>query len=182
MSLYNYEFWLSLCKIVRSSVILLLPLLWSVNYHCQDLYWTWLYIWIIRGCLLRNCFPLTNPWMPPPPSHPPVFSFCFVFCFPIIYLPFLVSGYDVRYDFCIKTMFDSSLPIVVCWIVHSLFTLFVFVCVWWCVFVCVFILCTQCCQLLWIVHSLIAPLVFSNVYLSIPLCGMFRLCSFVYLT
>jgi hypothetical protein len=26
MSLYNYEFWLSLCKIVRSSVILLLPL------------------------------------------------------------------------------------------------------------------------------------------------------------
>ena len=25
--LYNYEFWLSLCKIVRSSVILLLPLL-----------------------------------------------------------------------------------------------------------------------------------------------------------
>jgi hypothetical protein len=24
--LYNYEFWLSLCKIVRSSVILLLPL------------------------------------------------------------------------------------------------------------------------------------------------------------
>jgi hypothetical protein len=24
--LYNYEFWLSLCKIVRSSVVLLLPL------------------------------------------------------------------------------------------------------------------------------------------------------------
>jgi hypothetical protein len=32
--LYNYEFWLSLCKIVRSSVILLLPLLnrlWSME-------------------------------------------------------------------------------------------------------------------------------------------------------
>ena len=28
--LYNYEFWLSLCKIVRSSVILLLPLLSTV--------------------------------------------------------------------------------------------------------------------------------------------------------
>ena len=29
--LYNYEFWLSLCKIVRSSVILLLPLFVSVQ-------------------------------------------------------------------------------------------------------------------------------------------------------
>jgi hypothetical protein len=28
--LYNYEFWLSLCKIVRSSVILLLPLFRTV--------------------------------------------------------------------------------------------------------------------------------------------------------
>ena len=45
--LYNYEFWLSLCKIVRSSVILLLPLfvlfllaivlsvlLWNTNSNC----------------------------------------------------------------------------------------------------------------------------------------------------
>jgi hypothetical protein len=30
--LYNYEFWLSLCKIVRSSVILLLPLFIIVKY------------------------------------------------------------------------------------------------------------------------------------------------------
>jgi hypothetical protein len=30
LCLYNYEFWLSLCKIVRSSVILLLPLLNAV--------------------------------------------------------------------------------------------------------------------------------------------------------
>ena len=29
--LYNYEFWLSLCKIVRSSVILLLPLLENIS-------------------------------------------------------------------------------------------------------------------------------------------------------
>ena len=29
--LYNYEFWLSLCKIVRSSVILLLPLFTYIN-------------------------------------------------------------------------------------------------------------------------------------------------------
>jgi hypothetical protein len=31
--LYNYEFGLSLCKIVRSSVILLLPLLSKVAVH-----------------------------------------------------------------------------------------------------------------------------------------------------
>jgi len=31
--LYNYEFWLSLCKIVRSSVILLLPFLTTINHY-----------------------------------------------------------------------------------------------------------------------------------------------------
>ena len=38
--LYNYEFWLSLCKIVRSSVILLLPLYYlafqSFNYWTDE--------------------------------------------------------------------------------------------------------------------------------------------------
>ena len=35
LSLYNYEFWLSLCKIVRSSVILLLPLFagYNMSFH-----------------------------------------------------------------------------------------------------------------------------------------------------
>jgi hypothetical protein len=33
--LYNYEFWLSLCKIVRSSVILLLPLFKVVGSWCS---------------------------------------------------------------------------------------------------------------------------------------------------
>ena len=41
----------------------------------------------------------------------------------------LVPCCDVRYDFRIKTMFGSSLPLVVCKRVHVLFTLFVFVCV-----------------------------------------------------
>ena len=36
--LYNYEFWLSLCKIVRSSVILLLPLLLSKKLYI-DTHW-----------------------------------------------------------------------------------------------------------------------------------------------
>jgi hypothetical protein len=36
--LYNYEFWLSLCKIVRSSVILLLPLLNNLTLTCIQLH------------------------------------------------------------------------------------------------------------------------------------------------
>ena len=35
----------------------------------------------------------------------------------------------IIYDFCIKTMFCSSLPPVVCMRSHILFTLFVFVCI-----------------------------------------------------
>jgi hypothetical protein len=35
--LYNYEFWLSLCKIVRSSVILLLPL-FLMNYYSHKIW------------------------------------------------------------------------------------------------------------------------------------------------
>ena len=40
---------------------------------------------------------------------------------------FLFPCCDVRYNFCIKTMFGSSLPSVVCRRDHVLFTLFVFV-------------------------------------------------------
>jgi hypothetical protein len=35
---------------------------------------------------------------------------------------------EVRYDFNIKTVFGSSLPLVVCRGVHVLFALFVFAC------------------------------------------------------
>jgi hypothetical protein len=45
---------------------------------------------------------------------------------------FWVSCRDVRYDFCITTMFGSSLLPVVCRRAHVLFTLFVFVCVLLC--------------------------------------------------
>jgi hypothetical protein len=34
--LYTYEFWLSLCKIARSSVISLLPLFTENNQHIQN--------------------------------------------------------------------------------------------------------------------------------------------------
>jgi len=42
-------------------------------------------------------------------------------------LTFSVPCCSVRYDFRIKTMFDSSLPPVVCRMAHVLFTFFVFV-------------------------------------------------------
>jgi hypothetical protein len=37
--LYTYEFWLSLCKIVRSSVILLLPLFTNIKAISKRYYW-----------------------------------------------------------------------------------------------------------------------------------------------
>ena len=39
--LYTYEFWLSLCKIVRSSVIVLLPLLSSKSLLIISINWRW---------------------------------------------------------------------------------------------------------------------------------------------
>ena len=59
--LYNYEFWLSLCKIVRSSVILLLPLL-IIDYDvhvskCKGFHWNrnlWLLELFSRFCCF--CF------------------------------------------------------------------------------------------------------------------------------
>ena len=77
---------------------------------------------------------------------------------------------DVYCDFCIKTMFGSSLSPVVCRRTRILFTLFVFVCVlsgvqhilcFVFLFFFVFILCTLCCQFLWNVHVLLT-LMFTN--------------------
>ena len=86
-----------------------------------------------------------------------LFSF---YCGVLLYVfTFWVPSCDVRYDFCIKTMFSVSLPSVVCRSAHIFFTLFVFVAhsgvqhIFCCVFVSfVFVLCTPCCHFLWIVH------------------------------
>ena len=51
------------------------------------------------------------------------FQFCVLYIF-TLWIPCC----DVRYDFHIKTMFGSSLPLVVCRRSHILFTLFVFAC------------------------------------------------------
>jgi hypothetical protein len=46
--LYNYEFWLSLCKIVRSSVILLLPLFTYSLYICTKMLYVHLVLLIYK--------------------------------------------------------------------------------------------------------------------------------------
>jgi hypothetical protein len=66
---------------------------------------------------------------------------------------FWVPCYGVRYYFCIKTMFSSSLSLVVGRMIHVLFMLFVFVCVYLVAFF--FVLCTLCCQFLLIVTSVL---------------------------
>jgi hypothetical protein len=48
--LYNYEFWLSLCKIVRSSVVLLLPLFCVVC--SSSIYGFWLPLWYLQTLLI----------------------------------------------------------------------------------------------------------------------------------
>jgi hypothetical protein len=48
-------------------------------------------------------------------------------CFQLVCPTFWISCCGVRNDFCIKTMFGSSLPPFVCRRAHVLFTLFVFV-------------------------------------------------------
>ena len=58
-----------------------------------------------------------------------LFSFL---CCPIMCLYVLSFVLWYSYIFCIKTMFGSSLPPVVCRRAHVLFTLFVFICVYWC--------------------------------------------------
>jgi hypothetical protein len=92
---------------------------------------------------------------------------------------FLVPCCDVGCDFQIQTMFGSSLPPFVCRRTHVLFTLFVFVCVWWCPahivlvggVVCLGLVCPMLSVSLDCLF-LIAPSVLSNVYIyiySIPI-------------
>ena len=79
----------------------------------------------------RNCLQFVNTRFQPRffgrvrVAH--LFSFlcCHKMCFYV-----LRSCCNVRYDFCIQTMFGLSLPPVVCRRVHVLFTLFVFVCIY----------------------------------------------------
>ena len=92
-----------------------------------------------------------------------------VFCVVLLYVfTFWVPCYDDRYEFCIKTMFGSSLPPVVCRKDHVLFTLFVFVL---CVVVSstVFCFCCVFLRLLWTVLTVSLDFPSANVYLIVRL-------------
>ena len=130
--------------------------MFSLLYHCQDFCQSCLFIWITRGCFItsRNWLPFASTWV----RHRFLGRvFLLSLCCRIMCLMFCIPCCDVGNDFRIKTMFGSSLRPVVCRRDHVLFTLFVFVCMWWCptrAVLCLcfvfFVLCTLCCQFIWI--------------------------------
>jgi 1-acyl-sn-glycerol-3-phosphate acyltransferase len=103
----------------------------SLLYHCQDLYRTWLYIRVRRWVSYKKRERLT---LPEELCSPPfcgvrvahLFSFFCVVLFCVLTFHVLGSMLSVTISFRIKTMFGSSLLLVVC--SHVLFTLFVFFC------------------------------------------------------
>ena len=110
-------------------------MVWShrINYKFISIH---IIIWRIQLIRSRNCWHFTNTWV-----YPRSFFFFFmgsvllifwVFCVVLLYIfAFGVPCCDVRYDFRMKAKFGVYLPPVVCRRAHILFTLFVFVCVWW---------------------------------------------------
>jgi hypothetical protein len=97
-----------------------------------------------------------------------VFLCCHIMCHCV-----LSPCCDVRYDFCIETMFGSSYPQMIVGGPVSCLRCFVFACVYWCsthtVFCFLLCLSSSCVCILCLPVSLdctflIAPSVFSNVY------------------
>jgi hypothetical protein len=83
----------------------------------------------------RNCLPFASTWVPPGVLEGSVLLIFLFFYFVLLCIfTFWVPCCDVSYDFSIKMMFGSSLPLVICKRAHVLFAVFVFVfvCVWWC--------------------------------------------------
>jgi hypothetical protein len=105
----------------------------SFLYHCQYLYRNGLYIWIIRWVSYRKQELLNLREHLSSPRHyvgvcvAIIFSLCDVLlCFFMLWFLWC----EVRYDYCINPNF--VLPPAVCRRVHVLFTLCVFVCLFWC--------------------------------------------------
>jgi len=108
--LYTYEFRLSLWKIARISVILLLPLLIT----CQYFYKTWLLIWVTRRMsYYKNASPS---WVHPVFVGSVLLISLVVLCCPVCVLMYLVPCCDMRCDFCIKTMVPLYLLLSVWWV------------------------------------------------------------------
>jgi hypothetical protein len=113
--------------------------------HCQD-FWTWLFIWITRRVSYKKQELLT---LREYQTSPLVFFVASVLLILLVVyvillciFTFLVPCCDVRYEFRIKTMFGSSLPLVVCRRDHVLLC-FVYVYVYWCPSFC-------CCSSVWL--------------------------------
>jgi hypothetical protein len=115
-----------------------------------------------RKCKIRSYHSRVsefNPWF----LMGSVLLIYFVFFFVLSYYVSLCSEFRVVMCNvqCIKTMFGSSLPPIICRKVHDLFTLFgaclrILLCNTYCVryfSLVVFVLYTKCCQFLWIIHS-----------------------------
>ena len=111
--------------------------MFSFLYHCQYLYRTWFHILITRWESYKELELLTLreylsshlvSWLGPCCSFSKQVS-CVVL---LRFFMFRIPCRDVRYVFRFKTMFDSSLPPVVCRRADVLLTLFVFVCIQWC--------------------------------------------------
>ena len=73
-----------------------------------------------------------------------------VFCVVLLCVfTFSVQCREVCYDFRIKTVFGSSLPLIICRRVHVLVALFVFACVQWCPTHIVLCFCFVCSRLVY---------------------------------
>ena len=80
------------------------------------------------GCRIRsrNCLPFVSTRVHPRFLVGSVLVIFVVFCVALLWIITLwLPCLDIRYDFCMNTLF---LPPVVCWRVHVLFRLFVLVC------------------------------------------------------
>jgi hypothetical protein len=110
------------------------------------------------------------------PSLPTGFLWCpccsYIFCVVLwCVFTFWVPCCDVLYDVRIKTMFVSSLSLLVCRRAHILLMLFVFLCVYWCPTHTVLCFCFAGLRLVYPMlpgsldcSFLITPSVFSNIY------------------
>ena len=124
---------------------------------------TWLYIWVTRGVSYNKQELLTFFKFIPGFLVLSMLLIFLVFCVVLFCVfTFWVLCCDVHNDICIKTMFSSSVPLVVCWRLMSYlpsFCLCIVVSNTYCVLF-FFILCTLCCHFFWIVHFLL-PLRYS---------------------
>ena len=102
------------------------------SWNCLPLMSTWVHTRILLGPLMSTWVhthilldPLMSTWVH---THILLRSMLLIFLVFCVVLLCVFTCCDAYYDFCLKTMFGSFLPPVVCR-AHVLFMLFVFVCV-----------------------------------------------------